>query len=268
MKRLLCVMLLTSSPALAESPRVIALGGAVTEIVYALGAGDSLVGVDDSSTYPAAAASVTKVGYYRAVGAEGVLSLQPTLVLAAAEAGPPPVLGQLRKAGVKVELLPQAHDAASAVKRLRAIASALSKEAEGETLVSALEAKLAAIDKTQGRRVLVLFGHGRGSLMAAGGATAGQAMLELVGATNVASSHEGYKALTAEAVLLGQPEVVVTTRGALQSAGGEPALWSVPGLAQTPAGRNRRLVVLDDLFLFGFGPRLGDAATELASALR
>lgn len=269
MKSLLALVLLSAAPVLAEQPpRVVALGGAVTEIVFALGAQDSLVGVDDSSTFPPAAQALERVGYYRAIGAEGVLSLRPTLVLASVEAGPPPAIAQLRKAGVRVEILPAALTPAAAIARIRAIAGALSKVAEGEKLVAGMEATLAGLKAESSPRVLVLFGHGRGSLQAAGQGTAGQAMVELVGATNATAAHHGYKPLTAESVLLARPDVVLTTVGAVRSAGGEAALWSIPGLSATPAGKNKRLLVLDDLYLFGFGPRLGDAAQELSAAIR
>lgn len=268
MKSLFFAMLLAAAPAMAEQPRVVALGGAITEIVFALGAQDTLVGVDDSSTFPAAATSIQKVGYYRAIGAEGVLSLRPTLVLASVEAGPPPALAQLRKAGVRVEILPAALTPADAIARIRAAALVLSKVAEGEKLVAGIEAKLAGLKAEGNPRILVLFGHGRGSLQAAGKGTAGQAMVELVGATNATDDHNGYKPLTAESVLLAKPDVVLTTVGAMQSAGGEAALWSIPGLAMTPAGKTKRVVVLDDLYLLSFGPRLGDAAQELSAAIR
>ncbi len=70
-----------------ESPRIVSIGGPVTEIVYALGADKDLVGVDTSSIYPEAATKLPQVGYQRMLSAEGVLALHPTLILASADAG-------------------------------------------------------------------------------------------------------------------------------------------------------------------------------------
>ena len=108
-----------------EEQRIVALGGPVTEIVYALGAEVHLVGVDASSLYPKAAQELPSVGYFRQVPAEGVLSLGPTLVLASEETGPPATLEQLRSAGTRVEVIPSAASADGAKEKIRAVAEAL-----------------------------------------------------------------------------------------------------------------------------------------------
>ena len=97
------IFLLFSTAAFADTPkRVVSVGGALTETVYALGAGELLVGSDTTSYYPEAAANSPKVGYQRALSAEGILSLSPDLVIMTDEAGPPPVLAQLNSAGVNM----------------------------------------------------------------------------------------------------------------------------------------------------------------------
>lgn len=88
-----------------RAPRLVTISGAITEVVYALGAEAQLVGTDTTSLYPAAAQKTPKVGYLRQLSAEGVLSLKPDAIIATTEAGPPVVLDQLRSAGVKVELV-------------------------------------------------------------------------------------------------------------------------------------------------------------------
>ncbi len=94
--------------------RLIALGGAMTEVVYALGAEDLLVATDTTSLYPEAAMRTPKVGYLRQLSAEGLLSLQPDAIVGSSEAGPPIVIEQVRAAGVRVELVPSSHDFAEA----------------------------------------------------------------------------------------------------------------------------------------------------------
>ncbi len=104
MIRFLCAFLiLCVTSAHAETPkRIVSVGGALTETIYALGAGEYLVGSDTTSYYPAAAAATPKVGYQRALSAEGILSLNPDLVILSEEAGPPAVLAQLKSAGVNM----------------------------------------------------------------------------------------------------------------------------------------------------------------------
>ena len=118
----------TQSHADELAQRVVSVGGDVTEIVYALSADSLLVGVDTSSQYPEAATSLPKVGYQRRLSAEGVLSLNPTLVLVSADAGPPAALEQIRQADVRVVVLPDSYTVNVAKKKIRAIASALKKD--------------------------------------------------------------------------------------------------------------------------------------------
>lgn len=249
------------------APRIVTLGGAVTEIVAALGGGNALVAVDDSSSFPATVKALPKVGYYRSISAEGVLSLRPSLVFASAASGPPAAIDQLRAAGVTVVVVPEALTLAAAKERIVFVAKSLGREADAKALVAAIDASIAALAPAKGRRVLFLHGHGR-AVQASGRDTAADAMLRIVGATNVIDGYTGYKPLVAEALVAAQPEVVLTTTAALAAAGGAEGVWSQPGFAATPAGRARRLVVLDDLYLLGFGPRVGAAAAELAQALR
>lgn len=256
-------------PARAQGePRILALGGAVTETAYALGAGASLVGSDLTSRYPATAARLPKVGYLRALGAEGLLSLRPDLVLASADAGPPAVLRQVEAARVEVVSLAEAHSAEAALERVRRIGATLGRSSEAGQVADAMEADLAQVATdlravADRPRVLFLLSVGRGAPMAAGAGTAADAMLRLAGARNAVEDFNGYRPLSAEALLLAAPDVVLTTTQTLDGVGGAGGLRdAVPGLdAGTP------VAAFDSLYLLGFGPRLAQALHDLAAAL-
>ena len=126
-----------------DTSRIVAIGGSVTESVYALGAGPQLVGVDTSSTYPEGAAKLPQVGYQRALSAEGVLSLRPSVILATAEAGPLTALNQLRTAGVTVLTVPSVYTVDGVRTKIRLLAKALGREVQGELLLEALAHDLA-----------------------------------------------------------------------------------------------------------------------------
>ncbi|MEX0582565.1 MAG: ABC transporter substrate-binding protein, partial [Sneathiella sp.] len=140
------IFLLFSTVALADAPkRVVSVGGALTEAVYALGAGELIVGSDTTSYYPEAAAASPKVGYQRALSAEGILSLNPDLVLMTDEAGPPPVLAQLKSAGVNMLTLNAGRSLEDVKKNIEVISGALDRKEEGAALIAdmtAAEAKL------------------------------------------------------------------------------------------------------------------------------
>ncbi|MBN8889538.1 MAG: hypothetical protein BGP12_20085 [Rhodospirillales bacterium 70-18] len=263
-------LLLAPLLAAAAAPeRVLTLGGAVTEAVFALGAADRLVGTDLTSRYPEAAAALPKTGYLRALGAEGVLSLRPSLVLASADAGPPAALRQVAAAGVRIVTLPEAHAPTAALDRIAAIAAALHRDPS--PLLARLRADLAQVQADIATlparpRVLFLLSAGRGAPLAAGADTAADAMLRLAGARNAIAGH-AYRPISAEAVLLAAPELIVTTDDTLAGLGDAGALLALPGLAATPAGRGRRVAAFDALYLLGFGPRLAGALRHLALAV-
>jgi iron complex transport system substrate-binding protein len=263
---------LACTGAAPASPRVLSLGGAVTETVYAIGAGPLLVGADDTSLYPPAAVKLTKVGYVRTLGAEGLLSLAPTVVLASADAGPPAALARLRDAGVQLLTLREAHTADAALARVHDIGKALGRVAEAAAVATALEADLAQmradLDKIKNRpRVLFLLTAGRGAPMGAGRDTAADAMIALAGGVNAMADTRLYRPISAEAVLMAAPDLVVTTADTLAGVGGLPGLRALPGLAETPALRQGRVYDFDALYLLSFGPRLAHAIHDLAAVL-
>jgi iron complex transport system substrate-binding protein len=115
--------------------------------------------------------------------------------------------------------------------------------------------------------VLFVYARGAGTVAVAGRATAADEMIRLAGGRNAIDEFDGFKPLTAEAAVTAAPDVVLMLARGIDSLGGADSVWAQPGLAQTPAARGRRLVVMDDLYLLGFGPRTGAAVSDLARQL-
>lgn len=265
-------VLLCGRAVAADPARVVAVGGAVTEIVYALGAQGRLVGADSTSTHPEAAKALPRVGYMRQLSAEGVLSLRPDLVLVTTDAGPPEALAQIERAGVRVVRLPVQHSMESLLANVGTVAGAMGLEAQGASLVKALQGKWQAFRATAGQggrpaRVLFVLSHGGGAPLVSGRDTAADAMITLAGAVNAMSSFQGYRPLTPESAIAAAPDVILVTREGLEAVGGKARLLGLGGLSMTPAGKSGRVVALDALYLLGFGPRLPDAVAELSSKL-
>ncbi|MBO9357406.1 ABC transporter substrate-binding protein [Bordetella petrii] len=248
----------------APARRVVALGGTVTEIVYALGQGDRLVGNDLSSLYPEAATKLPRVGYYRAVPVEGVLALKPDLILASDQAGPPDAMARLREVGARVQVVSDQPSVRSLQDRIRQIARALDVPERGEQLARSVDAALSAaraLPESHARAVLIM--NRTGTPLGAGGGTAASLVLELSGLVNVLADQEGYKPLSAEALGARAPQVIVVPRLSLDAAGGKQKLLALPGVAATPAAANDCIVVMDDLLALGTGPRLPQAIRAL-----
>lgn len=263
---ILAAVALAATARAAAPQRVVTLGGALTEIVYALDRQAALVGVDQSSTYPQAATQLPQVGYYRSFSVEGVAGLQPTLVLASDQAGPPEALQKLQQLGLRVAVLPSAATVDALEQRIRGVAAALSANERGEQLIATIRASLDAARPAQAPRALMLMGRDS-HLQGAGRNTAADAMLVLAGADNVLAAQSGYKPLSPEALVALAPDVIVTTTMTVESVGGRAQLLASPGIALTPAARQGRIVVMDDLLLLGFGPRLPEAIGELRAGL-
>ena len=248
----------------APPARVVTLGGSVTEIVYQLGQGDKLVGDDLSSVYPEAATKLPRVGYYRAVPVEGVLSLKPDLVLASEQAGPPDALKRMADVGVRVVTVSDAPSVDSLKSRIRSVAQALDAAPAGERMVEEVTRELARAEAVPATRARVLLLINRtGSPQGAGRDTAANEVMRLAGLVNVLQDQQGYKPLSAEAVGALAPDLIVVTQASLDAGGGMDALLRMPGIASTEAAAKRRIVVMDDLLILGMGPRLPLALTRL-----
>ena len=253
--------------ALARLPRLVTVGGAITEVVYALGAEAQLVGTDTTSLYPAAALKTPKVGYMRQLSAEGVLSLRPDALIATTEAGPPVVIDQLRGAGVKVELVEADHSWDELRAKVHAVGRASGREAAARALQAQLDAQWAEAGRRVAQaprkpRVLFILSHGA-SPQVSGTGTAADAMIRYAGGVNALAGFQGYRPMTAEGMAGAAPEVILTSEQSLEAHGGAQRFWERPELALTPAYRRRALVAMDALLLLGFGPRLPQAVRQL-----
>ncbi len=258
----------------ANPKRIVSVGGALTEIVFALQADADLVGVDTTSLFPAHAQKLPSVGYARALSAEGVLALAPTQLIATEDAGPPAVLRQLKAAGIPVAVLAANHHFEGLLERVRGVGELTGRTAQANALQQALQkdwaqTRAAVAQRAAARPVRVLFvlAHTPSQVMVSGLATSAHAMLEYAGATNAIAGFTGYKPLTPEAAIAAQPDVILLTDQGLQAAGGIDGVLKLPGLAHSPAGRNRRVIALEAMFLLGFGPRLPAAVSVLDTAI-
>lgn len=255
----------------AGPARIVSLGGAATEILYALDAGDRVAGVDISSGYPAAARAKPNVGYYRALSAEGVLALGPDLIVATDGAGPKEALDVLKSASVRLLQLGEAKSGADVAERIRLVAAEIGEKDKGEAVAravaedaAALETALAVLPKK--RSALVLLGPPRGGgLMAAGADSSGGHALALAGASNAASALSGWKPLSDEAAYAMAPDAIVVLQTSAPLSPDEIARH--PGLSGSPAVREKRVVVADALGFIGFGPRVAQAARTVAAGI-
>lgn len=257
---------------LHDRTHIVAVGGSVAEIIYALGAGDRLVARDSTSTFPPEVTELPDVGYMRQLSPEGVLSVNPDGIIALDDSGPPETIAVLRQSGVPLVMIPEGYDEQGIVEKIRRIGAALGLGARARELSSRIRSDLAALrDNTEDietrKRVLFVLSAQNGKILASGKGTAADGIIRLAGAVNAVEGYNGYKALTDEALIAARPDaVLMMDRGGATALTAEQ-LFASPALATTPAGREKNLIRMDGLYLLGFGPRTADAARDLSHAL-
>jgi iron complex transport system substrate-binding protein len=276
---LLMVLALTQrSPAQAQQApqqqpqRIVAAGGVITEILYALGAGGQIAGVDATSLHPPEALQEKpNIGYVRALSAEGVLSLKPSRIIAIDSAGPPDVMRLLRGAGVPIETIPEDFTESGVAARIHAVGAAAGLAGPAERLAVATQARFAELATFRAglerpKRVLFVLALREGRPMVGGRNSGADAIIRLAGAVNAADTVEGYKPMSDEAVIASAPDVILMmARGSHAVSVDE--LFASASFSATPAAHRRALVTMDGLYLLGFGPRTPAAARDLMAAV-
>jgi iron complex transport system substrate-binding protein len=258
--------------AVGDTRRVVSIGGAITEILYALGLQDRIVGIDTTSLYPSTVLSEKpNVGYMRQLSAEGVLGLDPKLILAIDGAGPKETLEVLDNAKVPLIFVPDTYTEDGIAAKINLIARAMDADSRGTCLAKAVSSDLAALKELRGRiakpvRVMFVMSFLNGRAMVAGRKTAADAIIGLSGAVNAVDEFEGYKPVNDEALVAARPDVVLTMQRGKDPIDAD-TVFANPAFALTPAAKTKSFVAMDGLYLLGFGPRTASAAHDLALKL-
>ncbi|WP_306113441.1 MULTISPECIES: hemin ABC transporter substrate-binding protein [unclassified Roseovarius] len=253
---------------------ILSIGGSVTEIVYALGQEHRLVARDTTSVYPPEAHDLPDVGYMRALSPEGVLAVDPAMILSEEGAGPPETIDVLKSADIPFITVPLVRDGAGIAQKIRVVGHALGVSEEADALAEDVQSKMDAARErasemagTERKRVLFVLSTQGGRILASGSDTAADAIIRLAGADNAVTEFEGYKPMTDEAVSRAQPDVILMMDRTDDHGADNRTLFSMPALSPTPAARNDAVVRMNGLYLLGFGPRTAEAVTELSETL-
>ena len=251
------------------SHRTIAAGGSITEIMYALGLGDEIIAVDSSSYFPAAAAQKPKVGYFRQLSAEGVLSTKPTRVVAANGAGPDEALNQIRQAGVEVKVFKQEiYNLPVWKSYVREVGEYFGAQDQAEHIIARVDDQLASLQRPiagQEKTAIFLMDVGDRGPVAAGLNTVPNMLFELAHFNNIVTDFEGYKPYSAEQLIQSKPDVIVMPSHSVEKMGGVETICQNMTIAMATAERGCEILVLDALLALGFGTRIDQAVEVLAN---
>ncbi|ADB37615.1 heme/hemin ABC transporter substrate-binding protein [Spirosoma linguale] len=244
--------------------RIVCVAKQLTELIYALGAGDQLVGVDLSSTYPPAAQKLAKVGYHRLLNAEGIIALKPTVVYHDGNVAPEAVMTQLEKVGVPMKVFKDAHTIPEVKALFDTLAAQFGAQKQADSLKTKLDADLAkaATDVKQYKSVpkvaIIHFGRVINNYLVIGKAGTASYMLDLAGGKNVMDTLKGMKPLSPEIISKAQPDIILVTDFGYDRMGNAEKLATLPGIALTPAGKNKKIYRIEEHDLIYLGPRTGE----------
>ncbi|TIL72591.1 MAG: hemin ABC transporter substrate-binding protein [Mesorhizobium sp.] len=255
----------------ADPSKIAAIGGSITEIVFALGEQDRLVARDSTSRYPEAALKLPDVGYMRQLSPEGVLSVNPSGILALHGSGPKETVDVLKKTSIPFIEVPERYDHEGILEKIRIVGKALGADAKADALAVEIDAKLKAAEKQTSaikdrKRVLFVLSMRGGKILASGSNTAADGIIRLSGGVNAVDGFSGYKQLSDEAVITARPDVILMMNNAGPGVSDEE-LFANPSIRSTPAGAARKVVRMDGGYLLGFGPRTADVIRDLAASL-
>lgn len=253
-----------------DTTRIVALNGDITETIFALGAGDRVVGIDLTTTFPPEATTLPDIGLSRDLNAEEVIGLAPTLVIGDTQVQPDAAITRIREAGIPVVIIQAEVTLEGVPRKIRTIGGILSLTDEADLLADQVEADIedaralaegatetptAAFIYVRGPETLLLFGNGMPTHFLIQAAHA----VDAAGEVGVLFAEN----LSAETLVTAQPEVLLTPLQGFELIGGIDAFLALPGVADTPAGRDRRVYTYDEALFLGMGPRVAEALTQL-----
>lgn len=259
--------------------RIIVIGSSLTETIYALGGQGRIVGVDLTSTYPLEVQSKVKLGYMRNLSIEGLISLNPDLVMLSKDAGPPLVIEQLKRFGIATELFPVCMNIDDVKNQITRVGSILDLKIQSNHLneqvnqawLQTQNSIARSLEHAKGKNrnqlsVVFLMTHIPGKMMASGHGTSAHMVLKMLQLKN-RFTFDGYKPISAESLIYVNPDVILMTEQGVKALGGIEHVWRIPGLENVAASKVQACIQMDANYLLAFGPRLPYAIADLNEQL-
>lgn len=245
--------------------RIVSLKGTFSELLASFNLADQVIGTDVTSTYPENIAKLPKLGHTRNLSVEGILALNPTLILADPTELKSSTIEQLNSTGIKLLLISQEYSIDGSKKLIQALGDSLKVEKELVTpLIENIDKDLTEIKTLKtAPKILFIYARGAGTLMVAGENTQMQTVIELAGGQNAIKGFSDFKPLTPEALVTANPDAILMFNSGKESLDGDQGVLEIPGMKETRAGKEKNIITIDGLLLSGFGPRIGKVTVQL-----
>lgn len=260
-----------------DTSRIVAvdINGTLGSIVFSLGLGSHVVGRDTSTAFPSAVGLPVVTNRGHSLNAESVLALAPSVVLVDENTVPAAAVDQIRDSGVPVVVFAGTRSLASNDALIRSVARTLGVDAQGEQLAARTDRQVAAAKKlvpspSGDPTIAFVYIRGRNLILLAGPGSGADDLIETLGGRDAGAAADlsgAFTAITAEAMIKADPDVIMVMTQGAETVGGLDGVLALPGIAETDAGRNRRIVQMDETKILAFGPDVGEVLSSLARAI-
>lgn len=254
-----------------DDSRVVIAGGSITEIFYLLDLQDHIVALDITSNFPEDAKKYPSIGYVRMLSAEGLLSMNPSIILGENDMGPPTVIGQVKQTGVDLKIIPEEKSVLGILEKIRCVAGIMDVSSYAEELINEKYSEVLFQIEENKRIVsekkisaMVIYSMQGTSPIVSGSGESGDAFLKLTGAQNAFASFQGWKPASAESIIANNPDYIIVTNRLLKRFSNLEELRNHPSLSQTKAAKNNQIIAKDGMAMMGFGPRTISCALEVS----
>ncbi len=258
---------------LASNPsRITVAGGSITEILYFLNEEDKIIAIDITSNYPKDVKKYPSIGYVRNLSAEGILSLNPTLIIGEDDMGPQNVINQINRTGVEINILTEKHSSEGIIEKIQCIGEIIGRKDKANRLIKdkilpkKIELdKLSQLLKDLDIKVMFILNMDSGSPIVGGRETSADGFIEMMGVKNAFNSFEGWKPVGIESIIKASPDYILISNRGAHSFGNIEMLNNHHAIKHTPAAKNNNIIALDGMEMLGFGPRTINTALKLSN---
>jgi len=254
--------------------KIIIAGGSITEIIYFINEEKKIVGVDVTSNYPKKAKDLPSIGYVRNLSTEGILSLNPTLVLGEDDMGPPNVIQQIKEIDVDLRIIPEEKNISGIINKIQCVASIIGASEKAQEMINtSLLPSIKELEKIQNysqiraKKVMLILSMQGTSPIVAGRGTSGDGFINMIGAQNVFDSFDGWKPVSAESIIAANPEYILLPNRDMHKNSNVNNLKTNPLFKNTIAGLKNNFISEDAMTMLGFGPRSIDSALKIAKKI-
>ena len=245
-----------------NSSRIVVAGGSITEIIYFLSSEEKIVALDVTSNYPEKAKELPSIGYVRNLSAEGILSMNPSIVFGEDDMGPPGVIKQLRDINIDLRIIPEEKTIDGILDKIYCIASIIDKLPNAESKInSTLIPDILSIEKRLStstlipKRVMFIFSIKGNKIIVAGSGTSGNGFIKMTGSENIFGTIEGWKSVSQEAVIKENPDYIIMSQRDLHNSETIKSISENPIFKNIKASKEGNFIFDDAMAMLGYGPR-------------